>query len=111
MGKPRPKIAVAPLAGDANDKVALAIVDALAGNDFVVVGPDEVSRARKKLGMSDELDAKDARKLAIKLEVDALVDGKVTKAGKKRSLHLEVHRRGKPDAGFTIEFKSTASDG
>jgi len=110
VAKPKPKIAVAPLAGDPDNQVAQAVADALAGKDFVVVGPREVSRERKKLGLSDELDPKDTRRLMTKLDVVALVDGKVAKAGKKRSLHLEVHRRGKPEAGFTIEFKSTSSD-
>jgi hypothetical protein len=111
LAKPKPTIAVAPLDGDDNNKVAQAVVDALAGKDFVVIGPKEVSREKKKLGLSDELDPKDARKLATKLGAVAIVDGKVSKAGKKRSLHLEIHRRGKPDSGFTVEFKSTSSDG
>ena len=110
IARPKPKIAVAPLAGDPSNQVAQAVVDALAGKDFVVIGPKEVSRERNKLGLSDELDPKDTRKLVTKLDVVALVDGKVARAGKKRSLHLEVHRRGKPEAGFTIEFKSTSSD-
>jgi len=110
LAKPKPKIAVAPLTGDPDNKVAQAVVDALAGKDFVVIGPKEVGRELKKLGLSDELDPKDMRKLTTKLDVVALVDGKIAKAGKKRSLHLEVHRRGKPDSGFTIEFKSTSSD-
>jgi hypothetical protein len=111
IAKPKPKIAVAPLEGDGKNKVAEAVVEALDGKDFVVIGPTEVSREKTKLGMADELDPKDARKLATKLGAVAVIDGKVTKAGKKRSLHLEVHRRGKPDAGFTIEFKSMTSDG
>jgi hypothetical protein len=110
VAKPKPRIAVAPLAGDPGNQVAQAVVDALAGKDFVVVGPKEVGHEMKKLGLSDELDPKDTRKLATKLDVVALVDGKVAKAGNKRSLHLEVHRRGKAESGFTIEFKSTASD-
>lgn len=111
IAKPKPKIAVAPLAGDTGNKVAQAVADALAGKDFVVVGHKEVGREMKKLGLSDELDTKDARKLTTKLDVVALVDGKVTRFGKKRSLHLEVHRRGKAGSGFTIEFKSASSDG
>jgi len=110
VAKPKPKIAVAPLAGDPDNQVAQAVADALAGKDFVVVGPKEVSREMKKLGLSDELDPKDTRKLMTRLDAVALVDGKVGKAGKKRSLHLELHRRGKPAAGVTIEFKSTSSD-
>lgn len=111
VAKPKPKIAVAPLAGDTGHKVAQAVADALAGKDFVVVDHKEVGREMKKLGLSGELDTKDARKLTTKLEAVALIDGKITKFGKKRSLHLEVHRRGKPQSGFTIEFKSTSSDG
>lgn len=111
LAKPKPKIAVAPLADDSKNKVALAVADALAGKDFVVIGPKEVSREKEKLGLSEELDPKEARKLATKLGAVAIIDGKVSKAGKKRSLRLEVHRRGKPDAGFTVEFKSASSDG
>ena len=110
LAKAKPKIAVAPLKGDTGNKVAQAIVEAIAGKDFAVIGPKAVSREITKLGLGDELDTKDARKLARKLGAVALVDGTVTKAGKKRSLHLEVHRRGKPDAGFTVEFKSTGSE-
>jgi hypothetical protein len=111
FAKPKPKIAVAPLQGDPGDKIATAVVDALAGRDFVVVGPQEVRREMTRLGLSGELTPKTARKLATKLEVVAVVGGTVGKPGPKRSLHLEVHHRGKPAAEFTVELKSTASDG
>ena len=110
MARPKTKIAVAPLQGDAGNKVALAVVDALAGKDYEVVGPKQTGREMTKLGL-DELDGKATRKLAQKLGVVAIIDGKVGKAGKKRSLHLEVHRRGKPVDGFTVEFKSASSSG
>lgn len=84
IAKPKPKIVIAPLDGDAGGKVAQAVAAAL-GKDFTVV-----------------------KKSAAAV---ATIDGKVGKAGKKRSLHLEVHRRGKPDAGFTIEFKLATTDG
>lgn len=111
LAKPRQRIAVAPLQGDPGNKVAQAVVDALAGKDFVVVGPREVSRELTRLGMSDELTPRDARRLATKLDVIAVIDGSVDKAGSKRSLHLEVHRRGKAASGFTVEFKAMASAG
>lgn len=111
LAKPKPKIAVAPLAGDAGNKIAQAVVDALAGKDFAVVGPKETKRELGKIGAPEELDAKDVRKLAQRMGVVAIIDGKVGKAGKKRSLRLEIHRRGKPSAGFTIEFKSASSEG
>ncbi|HEX7841456.1 MAG TPA: hypothetical protein VF469_28480, partial [Kofleriaceae bacterium] len=106
IARPKAKIAVAPLAGDSGNKVAAAVVEALEGKDYAVVGPKEVGREMTRLGLSDELDAKATRKLAQKLGVVAVIDGKVGKAGGKRSLHLEVHRRGKPDAGFTVAFTS-----
>ena len=109
IARPRPKIAVAPLGDDAGNKVAQAVADALAGKDFAVVGPKETGREMTRLGLSDELDARAARTLAQKLGAVAVVTGQVSKAGRKRSLHLEVHRRGKPDAGFTVEYKTTSS--
>jgi hypothetical protein len=109
LARPKPRIAVAPLKGDADGTVAEAVVDALAGKDFAVVTPDDVGREIKKLGLSNGLDAKAVRKLTDSLEVVAIVDGTVRKSARKRSVHLEVHRRGKPTTGFTVEFKTTAS--
>ncbi|HEX8109534.1 MAG TPA: hypothetical protein VF516_17505, partial [Kofleriaceae bacterium] len=106
---PKPKIAVAPLDGDPGNKVAAAVVEALAGKDYAVIGPKETGREIARLSLPGELDAKATRKLTTKLGVVAVLDGKVSKAGGKRFLHLEVHRRGKPDAGFTVELKSTTS--
>jgi hypothetical protein len=109
IARPRPKIAVAPLGDDAGNKVAQAVADALAGKDFAVVGPKETGREMTRLGLADELDTRAARKLAQKLGAVAVVTGQVTRSGRQRSLHLEVHRRGKPDAGFTVEYKTTTS--
>jgi hypothetical protein len=109
IARPRPKLAVAPLDGDPGNKVAAAIVEALSGKDFTVVGPRETGREITRLDLPAELDAKATRKLSQKLGVVAVIDGKVGKAGGKKSLHLEVHRRGKPDAGFTVAFSSVAS--
>ena len=55
VAKPKPKIAVAPLAGDTGNKVAQAVANALSGKDFVVVDHKEVGREMKKLGLSGEL--------------------------------------------------------
>jgi hypothetical protein len=103
---PKPKIAVAPLDGDRGNTVASAVVDALAGKDYAVIGPRETGREIARLRLPAELDARATRKLTTKLGVVAVIDGKVSKAGGKRFLHLEVHRRGKPEAGFTIELKA-----
>jgi len=111
LAKPKAKLAVAPLNGDPGNKVGNAIVDALAGKDFVVIAPKDTHREMTKAGMSDQLDGKAARKLAKKLDAIAVIDGDVGKAGKKRSLHVQIHRRGKPDADFTLQFKTTTSEG
>jgi hypothetical protein len=76
-----------------------------------VVGPKETGREIARLGLPDELDARATRKLTTKLGVVAVIDGKVSKTGGKRFMHLEVHRPGKPDSGFTVEFKTTTSKG
>jgi hypothetical protein len=111
IARPKPKIAVAPLDGDPGNKIAEAVVEALAGKDYAVVGHKQTGREIARLSLPGELDAKATHKLTTKLGVVAVVDGKVGKAGGKRVLHLEVHRRGKPDSGFTVEFKTTTSKG
>jgi hypothetical protein len=107
--KPKPQIAVAPLQGDADHSVAEAIVDALDGKDFTVVGPKDVHREATKLGLADELDAKDARRLLHKLDVAAMIEGKVAARGRTRTLRLTLHPRGKPDIHATVEFKSSSA--
>jgi len=109
LAKPKPKIAVAQFKGDPDGKVAEAVVDALAGKDFVVVTPADVSREIAKLGLGDELDARAVRKLSTSLEVVAIVDGTVRKSARKRTLRVEIHRRGKRATGFTVEFKTAGS--
>lgn len=110
IAKPKPKLAVAPLKGDSGNKVGAAVVDALAGKDYFVLGPNEVGREMKAARVSGKLDDKDTRKLTKQLGVVAVIDGRVVKAGGKRSLHLDIHRRGKPDTTVIVQFKSTDSD-
>ena len=83
LAKPKPKIAVAPLQGDTDGKIAEAVVDALAGKDFAVVTPADVGREIKKLGLSHELDAKAVRKLTTSLEVVAIVRSRGVQCGKR----------------------------
>jgi hypothetical protein len=110
LAKPKLTLAVAPLKGDAGNQIGNAVVDALAGKDFVVIAPRETGRERKKLGLPSDLDGKAARKLARSLEAVAVLSGDVRKVGKRRALHLVIHRRGKPDDDLTIEFRTARSD-
>ena len=109
--RPRRKIALAPIQGDRKNQLAQAIIAALGTKDFAVVGPRVVGRERAKLGLPDELGPDDARALATALGAAATIEGSVASAGGKRRLHLDVHPRGKPSSGFTIEFRTAASDG
>ncbi|HEY0988319.1 MAG TPA: hypothetical protein VGD80_14750 [Kofleriaceae bacterium] len=109
IARPKSRLAVAPFKGDPDGKIAEAVVDALAGKDFVVVTPGDVSREIGKLGVGDELDARAVRKLSTSLDVVAIVDGSVRKTAHKRTLRVEIHRRGKRATGFTVEFKTTTS--
>jgi hypothetical protein len=109
LAKPKPKIAVAPFKGDPDGKVAEAVVDSLAGKDFVVVIPADVKTEIAKLGAGDKLDARAVRKLSTGLDVVAIIDGTVRKAGRKNTLRIAIRRRGQPDIGFTVEFKTATS--
>jgi hypothetical protein len=108
---PRRKVLVAPIQGDRKNQLAQAIITALGTKDFIVIGPAVVGREIARLGLPDELTTDDARALTAKLGAAATVEGSIASAGRKRRLHLDVHPRGKPSSGFTIEFRTTTSDG
>jgi hypothetical protein len=109
IARPKPKIAVAPFKGDPDGKVAEAVVDSLAGKDFAVVTPADVRAEVARLDLGDKLDARAVRKLSTGLDVIAIVEGTVRKAGRKNTVRIAIRRRGKPDIGFTVEFKTAAS--
>ncbi|HSR97296.1 MAG TPA: hypothetical protein VLM79_09615, partial [Kofleriaceae bacterium] len=109
FARPKTQVAVAPIRGDRDGSITEAVVDALAGKDFAVVTPDDLTAERKKLGLAADLAPKTVRKLAPALDVVAIIGGTARTAGRKRSVHIDVHRVGKPDSGFTIEFKTTDS--
>src|SRR5207302_1337186 len=78
----RPRVAVAPLDGDNNQRVGDVVAEAVA--DHAKVTPqDKVARAMDKLRVT-ELDKKSVKALRTRLEVDAVVHGRVEKAGAKK---------------------------
>lgn len=102
----KPKVAVAPFKGDKGNKVADAIADSLAGS-VKVVDPKATGKAVDKLGAGKELDNDEATKLAKKLEVDAVVQGKLDNDGDKKTLKVAIFLKGKDDAvRFTVQFKT-----
>jgi hypothetical protein len=103
----RPKVAVTPFKGDKNNKVADAIAESLAEKSKVTE-PTATGKAIKALGLGNELDNDEAKKLRKKLEVDAIVQGKLDKDGKKQTLKIVVFAKGKDPVRFTVEFKTTS---
>lgn len=102
----KPKVAVAPFKGDKGNKVADAIADALAGSTKVTA-PKTTGKAIEKLDLGKELDVDEARKLYKRLEVDAVVHGKLDKDGKTQTLKVAVFIKGKDDpVRFTVQFKT-----
>ena len=104
-----PKVAVTPVEGDSNDKAAAFIAELLEDR-FEVVKQREVGRAMEKLDLSGELDEKGARKLRSKLGVVAVIQGKLDKSGRKRTLRLTVSPRKKKSTGFTVEYTTASSE-
>ncbi len=104
----KPKVAVAPIDGDANGEVTDAVAELLT-RKLAPVKQRDVSRAMDKLGLSGELDSKDARKLQKQLDVVAVVHGKLGKEGRKKTLQLSVSARKKKTTRFTVELTATSS--
>jgi hypothetical protein len=102
----KPRIAVAPLEGDAGGKVTAVVADAAGDAGNVVAGPDATRRAMTKLGVEGELDGKAVKKLRKRLDVHVLIHGKVEKDGGRKTLELSVSVRGEKTERFSITFKS-----
>lgn len=105
----KPTIAVAPLEGDSGNKIAKVVAE-VAEEDAKVIGPKETEKAMDKLGLSTEMDRKDLTKLRAKLDADAVVNGKLEKDGKTRTLELGVTSKGRKTQKFTLTFKSSDSE-
>ncbi len=102
----KPKVAVAPFKGDKGNKVADAIADSLSGS-VKLTDTKATGKAADKLGLGKELDRSEATKLAKKLEVDAVVQGKLDSDGDKKTLKVAIFLKGKDDAvRFTVQFKT-----
>jgi len=100
----KPKIAVAPFKGDKNNKVADALADSLAGS-AKVTDVKATGKAVDKLKLGKELDLDEAKKLFKKLEVEAVVQGKLEKEGKQQTLKIVIFIKGKDEpVRFTVQF-------
>jgi hypothetical protein len=106
----KPKVALTQIEGDTDDDVRDAVAEALDGKELSLIGSKEVNRAVDKLGDLADLTEKDFRKLANELEADAIVLGKLDKAGGAKTLRFRLFVHKKMAKGFTVSFKDAKSE-
>jgi hypothetical protein len=105
----KPRAAVTPMGDDAGDKMAEAVREMLDGK-LAVVALKDVKRALGKLGLSGELEADDVQKLRQRLDAAVVVQGKLGRSGKKKTVRLTVWVKGKKASDFKVQYKSVASE-
>jgi len=97
----RPKVAVAPLDGDDDQKISSIVADA-AGDHAKVTGPGRVAKALDSLSITS-LSGKGLKKLRSNLEVDVVIHGAV----RKKHVSLTLSGKGKQKATLELDFKTT----
>jgi hypothetical protein len=105
----KPKVAVTPMKGDARGKMGAAVRDMLGGKLAVVAGKD-VERGMDKLGLSGMLEEREVERLRERLDAAVVVQGRLGRSGKKKTLKLVVSVRGKTSDDFTVQYKSIESE-
>ena len=104
----KPRVAVAPLDND-NDGTIVGLVHEAAAAVAKVTSSKTVAKTLKELKIKDPDSAHAAKQLRKRLEVDAVVYGKVDRTGGKKTLKLSVYTRGKKPDHFEIEYKQASS--
>jgi hypothetical protein len=105
----RPKIAVAPIAGDDDGKVTAAVAEE-ASQHATVVDPEPTKRALERLGYSDASSKKAQKALRKRLGVDVIIYGQVESKKGKQKLTLEVSGRNKRSGEIELSFKNASSN-
>jgi len=106
----KPRVALTQIEGDATGEVRTAVAEAIEGKDLSLVGSKEVNRAVDKLGELASLTEKDFKALAIELDADAIVAGKLDKTGATKSLKFRLYIHKRMAKGFTVSFKDAKSE-
>ena len=104
----KPKVAIAPLAGDDDGKVATVVVEEAAAS-AKVTGPVQVQKAVDSLGLPDAETQRSIDKLRRHLEVDAVIHGKVVREHGKKKIELAVSIRNKKATHIDLAFKKADS--
>jgi hypothetical protein len=97
----RPRVAVAPLDGDDDQKISAIVADA-AGAHAKVTSPTRTGKALDSLSIT-AFTGKNLKKLRSNLEVDVVIHGAV----KKKHLTLTLSGKGKQKATIELDYKST----
>lgn len=97
----RPRVAVAPLDGDDDQKISAIVADA-AGAHAKVTSPARTGKALDSLSITS-FTGKNLKKLRSNLEVDVVIHGAV----KKKHLTLTLSGKGKQKATIELDYKST----
>jgi len=105
----RPKIAVAPLAGDDDGKVTAAVAEE-ASQHATVIDPQPTQKALARLGYDNANSKKAQKALRKRLGVDVIIYGTVDTKGSKQKLTLEVSGRGKRAGEIELSFKTASSN-
>lgn len=106
----KPRIALTPIDGDTSGAVGDAVLDAVDGDALTVISQRLVNKAVDKLGLDADMSEKQARKLSTELEADAVVIGKLDKAGPNKVLHFRLYVHGKKARGFKVTFNNAKSE-
>lgn len=104
-----PKVALTEIEGDASGDLRDAVASALDGKELEVIGEKETNRAIDKLGVDANMNEKEAKKLAVDLEADAIVAARYNKAGANKVLKFRLFVKGKKLKGFKVTFVSAKS--
>ena len=108
LASARPRVALPPFNGDPKGQVHAAVTDAL--NDaFSLVPRRDIDRSEDKLGLDRKLSSHDLEKLARELDVDAIVQGDVSRRHGHHLLHVRLFVHGHAVRGFKVEFASLHS--
>ena len=94
----RPKVAIAPFAGDTKDHARRAVASMI-DRDFKIVGEDETKKT---------LSERELKRLSNELDVDAVVHAKLT-GGDNKVMRFSLFVHGKKSGQFRIEYTSLKS--
>lgn len=103
------RVVVGQIEGDDGGEVQAALRASIT-SDVQVVGKREVAKAQDRLQLSEQLTAKEVKKLIKGVDADAVIKGTLDK-GDTMALHIKLYLKGQPKPkAFTLSFSNAQSD-